>query len=524
MTAKTAFRGWLRRARARRRGFALLTVLLLVMLLAVLVFGFQRDVMRETALSGNSQDGLRASLLANMGMVRASVMLRLDENAEYDSLNEPWSQRLSWDGETWGNDFGDETETPKPPEVLIVDEERKFNLLTLVRGDDEQRKAAAEILKRLIRICRREDGRLSDYMDGNVRSVRRLGEDNVNPDTLVRNLIGYLEERATDDSEDLEFSSIPEGETGDVRGMNKQSAFEMLVLGELAQIEGWSNELLHGPVRKSDQPLEARTDGQEQDDEYRSWNQLSGEERFEHMRQSVESADTRSRDPNPIGILPFLTLYTEGRININTASRELLLALDEELTWEAVEEIMTAREQDRQVVREADETGQIPESVDPLYNPTAGGEGEGAEEEDNASFRAADIAAYAAFVQRVTSQTGEEGQAAPEIPGFTEEIFTRMRPWLTVRSSVYSVEVSATVGKVGHGIKALYRRNLPPAPQQPPAGQPPAGQPPAGQPPTGQPPASTNQQEPPMTTAEGTPLPQEPTATLTLLFRDVIFK
>lgn len=520
----TAYRKSLRRTRARRRGFALLMVLLLVMLMAVLVFGFQRDVMRESALSGNSQDYLRAELLANMGMIRASVMLRLDESAEYDSLNEPWAERLSWEGETWGNDFGDETETPKPPEVLITDEERKFNILTLVRGSDEQRKAAAEILKRLIAICRREDGRLSDYMDGNVRSVRRLGEDNVNADTLVRSLVSYLEERATEDAEDLEFTALPEGETGDIRGMRKQSPFEMLSLGELKQIEGWNSELLHGPVRKSDEPLEFGGQEEEEDEEYRGWHHLSGEERFEHMRESVEAADTRSRDPNPIGILPFLTIYTEGRININTASRELLLALDEELTWEVVEEIMTAREQDRQVVREAEETGQIPEHIDPLYNPPPTGdlEGEGEEEEDNASFRTADIATYAAFVQRVTSQTSEEGQAEPEILDFNEEIFTRMRPWLAVSSSVYAVEVSATVGKVTHGIKALYRRTIPPAqtPQQPqPTGQPQQPDQPLDPQQPGQP---QNPQDQPLTTAEGTPLPQEPTARLTLLFRDVV--
>ncbi|MBK8206470.1 MAG: general secretion pathway protein GspK [Planctomycetes bacterium] len=495
-------------ARSQRRGFALMVVLILVIMLAVLVYGLQSDVQREAAVSGNVRDDLRAAYLAQMALIRGQVILRLDKASDYDSLNEEWSKPLSWEGETWGDDGSSEGDRPKDPMVLISDEDRKFNLLMLVRGTEDQQKEAAEVLKRLIDICRRTDERLEGtserlgekILDGTPRNTRNLGEDSdVNTATLVSNLVKYLQERLTEESDELEFTAT---EDGDVRSMKKQTPYEMLTLGELLQVEGWTEKLLYGPVRKADAPIEKGSS--DEPEEYRPWNELTDEERFEQTRAAVESADLRSRDPNPLGIIHYLTLYTSGRININTASRELLLALDADLTWDVVDQILTAREQDRQDVAEAEETGEIPVDEPPP-------EGEEEEEEDKASFRAQDIAAYAAFVTRVSGEQTEEGAAAPEIKDFTEEIFNRFKPWLTVRSTVYSVEASATAGKVTHSIRAVYRRtgsNQAAAPAAPAAGQPAPATPAA--------PAEGEAAE------DG--FPPEPKIKLTLLFRDVAIR
>src|SRR5690606_25183005 len=133
-------------------------------LLAVLVFAFQREVMREISISANVRDDLKASYLAQMALVRGQVILRLDEHAEYDSLNESWAQPVTWTGETWGNEQGSDGETPPQPQIFITDEERKFNLLSLVRGNEVQKEKARKTLERLIGICRREDDRLE--LDG----------------------------------------------------------------------------------------------------------------------------------------------------------------------------------------------------------------------------------------------------------------------------------------------------------------------------------------------------------------------
>jgi hypothetical protein len=481
-----------------RRGGTLIMVLLLVMTMSVLVLSLGNIVIREVSQTANVRDDTRAVYLAEMGLVRGQVMLMLDEHADYDSLNEIWTKSFTWEGETFGDDsmagqwgsggsFGgsgsragrssrfDEHESAggggssgaadKPPEVFIVDEERKFNLLTLVRGNNEQKRMAAEVLTRLIEICRRQDDRL--ILDGQVRRVRRIGEDSMNPDTLVRNLIRYLEERPSDDAGRMEMDFGPEDEI-DQRSMRKQTPYEMLTISELLLVEGWTRELLHGPAR-----IEEEEDPYERDFESRFAGRRGSSEvlerEFEEKRRSIEAADERSRDPDPIGLIHYITLYSTGRININTAAREVLLALSPDITWETVERIITAREQDRRDVIEAEETGELPMAELP---------GADEEVEDNASFRPQDLANYQAFVSRVNNEMPEGGEQAQlsHLDDFNEEIYNAIRPWLTVISSVFTVESSATVGKVTHSLKAVFRRsNVEPqqpqgnngAPQQP---------------------------------------------------------
>src|SRR5688572_10528186 len=97
--------------RQRKKGFALLIVMILVVLLAVLVFAFQRDVSREVSISANVRDDLKSAYLAQMALVRGQVILRLDDNSDYDSLNELWAQPVPWDGETWGTEQGADDDT-----------------------------------------------------------------------------------------------------------------------------------------------------------------------------------------------------------------------------------------------------------------------------------------------------------------------------------------------------------------------------------------------------------------------------
>lgn len=421
-----------------RRGVALLVVLLLVMLLSIIVWSFQRDVLREVLVASNVRDDLKAAYQAQMALVRGQAILRLDDKPDYDSLNEPWAQPTNWKGETFGNEDSSETTAGRPPAIFITDEERKFNLLTLIRGSEAQRKAAAETLSRLIEICRRNDERL--MLDGESRSVRRRNDDReVNTETLVKNLIKYLEERAREDSDKLEFTAR-ENDKPDSRSIKKQSPFPMLTLGELRMIEGWSGKLLHGEPREVE-------GGSEEDS--RDYYDLNYQEQFEARKKSVESIDERSMDPQPIGILPFLTLYSTGVININTAPRELLLALNKDLTWDAVDRIITAREQARRDIETAEENGgTLPEEEAAPTNP----DGTPAEEEDKASFRTQDLATFKAFVTRIT---GEENGA---VEGLTEEIFNAIKPLLTVRSRVFMIEAQGYSGKISKTFRAIYRR------------------------------------------------------------------
>jgi hypothetical protein len=313
----------------------------------------------------------------------------------------------------------------------------------------------------------------------------------------VRNLLKYLEERASEDSDDLEFTAP--GKKPDIRGMKKQTPYRMLTLGELLQVEGWTPQLLYGAPRVA--PGE---DPEQQDN--RSFMELSEEEQFERTRQQIDELDTRSRDPEPLPLIHYLTLYSSGRININTCSRELLLAMHDKLTWDVVEQILTAREQDRRDVLEAEENGGTLPEADPGTAAT--------EEEDLASFRPQDIASYQAFVARATNEGSAEGGSGTggtgiTLEGFTEEIYTAIRPLLSVRSTVFRVESSATVGKITNTIYALYRRTGTQATTNTNNAN------------------NANVNTTPNTTEMGStgtgdlPLPKEPTARLTLLFKDV---
>jgi len=85
-----------------------------------------------------------------------------------------------------------------------------------------------------------------------------------------------------------------------------------------------------------------------------------------------------------------------------------------------------------------------------------------------------------------------------------------MRPWLVVRSTVFEVLAAATVGKVTHTIRAVYRRTADPNAQP-------------AQPATdaGTDAGSDTTAPTDSGTTEEDALPTEPTMQLTLLFRDV---
>lgn len=426
--------------RKNRRAMALLVVLLLVMLLSIIVWSFQSEVAREINVSSNTRDDLRAAYLAQMGMVRGQAIMRLDDKADYDSLNEPWAQPVSWKGENFGNDDG--TSAGIEPKIFITDEERKFNLLTLVRGSEKQRERAAEILTRLIDICRRQDERLQ--LDGDVKNVRKRGDDReASTENLVKNLIKYLEERATEESDEMEVTAR-EPDKADTRSMKKQSPFIMLTLGELLQVEGWTRDLLFGKPPTAMSESSAATEQTP-----KSYHDMTDEEKFEDRRKSVETIDERSRDPEPLGLLPFITLYSTGQVNINTCPREILLALDKELTWDVVDTILTAREQARKDIQAADENGGTLPEEQPATNP----DGTPAEEEDKASFRTQDIATFKAFGERIT------GEQDGKVEGLTEEIFNAIKPLIAVRSRVFMVEAQGKAGKMTKTLRGVFVRN-----------------------------------------------------------------
>ena len=108
----------------RRRGIALIIVLLVVALLSVIVLEFTGQVQLQNLLASNLKDTVRASFMAKSGISIATRFLIEDLNtSKEDHLGEPWAFALP----------------PLPVEgglitVTITDEQSKFNLNRLVLG------------------------------------------------------------------------------------------------------------------------------------------------------------------------------------------------------------------------------------------------------------------------------------------------------------------------------------------------------------------------------------------------------
>lgn len=70
-----------------------------------------------------------------------------------------------------------------------------------------------------------------------------------------------------------------------------------------------------------------------------------GEEMTEGESLTFRGEAARSGDGSGSSWADWLSLYSEGKVNINTAPREILLALDEQMTEALVEEIVRKREE-----------------------------------------------------------------------------------------------------------------------------------------------------------------------------------
>ncbi|MBW2102467.1 MAG: type II secretion system minor pseudopilin GspK [Deltaproteobacteria bacterium] len=101
-----------------------------------------------------------------------------------------------------------------------------------------------------------------------------------------------------------------------------------------------------------------------------------------------------------INLADYFTVYTDGKININTASREVLQSLDDELDANLAEAIITYRA-----------------------------------EEDFMSIQ--DLRA---------------------IPGMSGELFSRIASMLTVKSSAFSFEIEGVCGEASSRVRAVARR------------------------------------------------------------------
>ena len=156
---------------SRQRGVALLTALVLVALATVLAvtIGFDSAMAarRSTATLGMEQ-GVQLAQGAEAG---AAMVLKQD-NKRVDSLDEPWAQPFP----------AVEVVPEIGLEAQMLDEQRKFNLNTLVRQDGSPNTDAVAVFRRLLELLDmdlRYADLLVDWLDPDLNPQSLGGEDSL---------------------------------------------------------------------------------------------------------------------------------------------------------------------------------------------------------------------------------------------------------------------------------------------------------------------------------------------------------
>lgn len=359
--------------RGDRRGAVLLLAFVMMIVLLILVTSFVFTVSIESTIADNRRMDVATMWAARGGLTLGTCFLELDEQNAFDSLNEPWAKPIS------DRKIGDAR-----VKIEVVDEERKFNILALNTDNEDQLQWAKEVLTRLIRLARNEHN----------NEPLRSGE--LGAPAIVENIVEWIKDTDAGGNQNTSLSEGPKSGQGDADNfdnddvkINKSSPHPIITTAELMQIKGVTRELLYGPAKKTLPTVQTQRPGE---------------------LPPVE-------EPQRQGLLNFITCYSafSTRVNINTAPKEVLRALDEKLFED---ELLVQAILDARIKATEDE-----ESA----------EGEDADE-DTASFRRGDISNYARFAAKLENED------------FPEEVFTRIRPRLAVRSRHFTVVSTAFSG------------------------------------------------------------------------------
>ncbi|MCD4656312.1 MAG: general secretion pathway protein GspK [Planctomycetes bacterium] len=354
--------------RKNDKGAVLLIVLLVLVILIIIIFSYIESITIDSIISSNLKNESSMIWATRGGIELSKAYLVLDDQDEFDSLNEPWAQKIK------KNELGD-----AEVEVVAIDEDRKFNIRACIEGSEDQLKAAKDILIRLIISARNEEN-------------SALKSKEIDADEIADNIIEWLNERSGSSQEAVISETSPtigesdeyENLSEDDRKINKSSPYAILTIAELLMVEGVTRSLLYGPPKKS-----LKNPEDEEEDEL------------------DEEEDTENRKP----LLDFITCYSTNirKININTAPREVLTALTEEMPSEIINGILEARR----------ETEEDLANVDPEE-----------EDEDKASFRVNDIASKSNFSTKIDVE-------------IEDEFWNEIKDWFSVKSEYFSVVATA---------------------------------------------------------------------------------
>ncbi len=257
---------------APRRGVALILTLLVLAVLIAIVAQLAYTVSLDHRMAANqaadrqNQAALRSAVCMVLAQLDITAKINTDggssgegegegedeappageeegegegEDKSYHTLVDPWAQEIE-------EELGD-----TKVKVVIVDEERKYDLHRLVPEEDEDSEAGVEELTALL-----------------TRVLPETAE--VQADVLAQNIRDFLKERGGQ-SNDPNVEKLAE------------SGLPMFSMDELAFVDGMTEEILYG---------KPKSDG--------------------------------TRQP---GLIEFVTIYSNGKVNLNTAPGEVIEAI-----------------------------------------------------------------------------------------------------------------------------------------------------------------------------------------------------
>lgn len=354
----------------RESGVVLLTVVLMIALLGVLVMQYNYLSGLDVMMAAGARDSTEAFFLAQAGINQAIRVLQEDkmagleepeeeeetagrqravdgeeEESGYDGLDEAWAQpqgattlgrgefifkivdedrkfninliledavtqiaagRTLAAGGSGESEEEEDPKKPRPKKVIEKEREKERELESAADQVEKKEKDKNEVdkdsreylrLKRLLEMIRD----LADEADGIDPFARRLFD---TPDGLMKSFVSWFEDQPVGGSDEFERFG------------------PMETIGELALIKGVPRELLIGSPRREEIEEESESEGLELIDPWA---------------------------PKPfLGLRGYITVYGDGKVNINTAPREILEVMlqdeNDDQTSLAVD-IISAREE-----------------------------------------------------------------------------------------------------------------------------------------------------------------------------------
>lgn len=323
--------------RKGEEGLALIMVLAIIAILGIMVLEFSASVLIDMDISNNFYNRTQAEYNARAGLQFAIKLLRDDPGSTSDSLQDAWAEpqeiyigdlvkHYEYETEKEEDFFDEEEEKPEPEDqgmgkayILIIDEERKLNINKLVPRASTHDENVKEIITLLFTT-------FLFNLQLDQENPKLLKYQNLTADELIENIIDWID---ADDIGNGEASAYYDDEAGamfEPRNAPFESIYELLL------VKGMDNLLLFG-----DTPFPLQESGREEDEE------AYGEYDYDYDAGNIlpEAGETERMTEPVYGLSNFITVHSSGLVNVNTAPREVLMALFDDET--IVSEIIEAR-------------------------------------------------------------------------------------------------------------------------------------------------------------------------------------